>query len=103
MDHGKLHQLEAKLAHLEAERTLLLARLAALEGRPRPSRKRHPASRRNQHHADEHAAGPGGMSASPLERLHVLLSAVWLDLQEAHPRRVPEVEEALRILEGVMA
>lgn len=78
MDHGKLHQLEAKLAHLEAERTLLLARLAALEGRPRPSRK-------------------------CLERLHVLLSAVWLDLQEAHPRRVPEVEEALRILEGVMA
>lgn len=78
MDHTKLHQLEAKLAHLEAERALLLARLAALEGRPRPSRKR-------------------------LERLHALLSAVWLDLQEAHPRRVPEVEEALRILEGVMA
>ncbi|WP_018466046.1 hypothetical protein [Calidithermus timidus] len=87
MDHGKLHQLEAKLAHLEAERALLLARLAALEGRPRPSRKCHPASRRNQ----------------LLERLHVLLSALWLDLQEAHPQRVPEVEEALRILEGVMA
>lgn len=96
MDHGKLHHLEAKLAHLEAERTLLLARLAALEGRARPAEV---VESPFAHWANTSCSVP----RAHLERLQALLSAVWLDLQEIRPRRVQELEEALEILEGVLA
>ena len=88
MAHGKLHHLEANLAHLEAERTLLLARLAALEGRARPAEWENTSC---------------SVPRTHLERLQALLSAVWLELQEIRPRRVRELEEALEILEGVLA
>jgi len=77
-------ELTARVAHLEAEREKLLARLAYLQASARPGPRR------------------GVLSRSKAEELHALLSAVWLELNALHPARVPELDRALRLLEEAL-
>ncbi|WP_253711329.1 hypothetical protein [Thermus scotoductus] len=86
----KVEELEAHLAHLEAERQKLLARLAYLE-----------AQRLEARGAPGRGA-QGVLSRKEAEELHALLSAVWLDLTEVRPARVPDLDRALRLLERAL-
>lgn len=80
----ELDFLRRRVAELEAERQKLLARLAYLEARARDLPK------------------GGVLSREKAEELHGLLSAVWLELNEVHPGRVPELDRALRLLEEAL-
>ncbi|WP_018461184.1 MULTISPECIES: hypothetical protein [Thermus] len=80
----ELERLRRRVAELEAEREKLLARLAYLEALARPG------------------ARGGVLSRERALELHGLLSAVWLELNELHPARVPELDRALRILEEAL-
>lgn len=80
----ELDFLRRRVAELEAERQKLLARLAYLEARARDLPK------------------GGVLSREKAEELHGLLSAVWLELNEVHPGRVPELDRALRLLEDAL-
>lgn len=76
----ELEHLRRRVAELEAEREKLLARLAYLEALPRG----------------------GVLSRERALELHALLSAVWLDLNELRPVRVPDLDRALRLLEEAL-
>lgn len=80
----ELDFLRRRVAELEAERQKLLARLAYLEARARDLPK------------------GGVLSRERAEELHAILSAVWLELNEVHPGRVPELDRALRLLEDAL-
>ncbi|GAA6732661.1 hypothetical protein YIM73518_24250 [Thermus brockianus] len=80
----ELDFLRRRVAELEAERQKLLARLAYLEARARAFPK------------------GGVLSRERAEELHAILSAVWLELNEVHPGRVPELDRALRLLEEAL-
>lgn len=80
----ELDFLRRRVAELEAERQKLLARLAYLEARARDLPK------------------GGVLSREKAEELHGLLSAVWLELNEVRPGRVPELDRALRLLEEAL-
>lgn len=80
----ELDFLRRRVAELEAERQKLLARLAYLEARARDLPK------------------GGVLSREKAEELHGLLSAVWLELNEVHPGRVPDLDRALRLLEEAL-
>ncbi|GAA6756347.1 hypothetical protein Thermus77420_18230 [Thermus thalpophilus] len=80
----RVAELEARLSSVEAERQKLLARLAYLEARARDLPR------------------GGVLSREKAEELHGLLSAVWLDLNEIHPGRVPDLDRALRLLEEAL-
>jgi hypothetical protein len=88
----KVEELEAYLAHLEAERQKLLARLAYLE-----------AQRLEARGAPGGGGARGVLSRKEAEELHALLSAVWLDLNEVRPARVPDLDRALRLLERALS
>uniref|UniRef100_A0A7C5VGV4 Uncharacterized protein n=1 Tax=Thermus caliditerrae TaxID=1330700 RepID=A0A7C5VGV4_9DEIN len=74
-------ELEARVLSLEAERQKLLARLAYLEAQ---------------------TSSGGALSREKALELHALLSAVWLDLNEVRPGRVPDLDRALRLLEEAL-
>lgn len=80
----ELDFLRRRVAELEAERQKLLARLAYLEARARDLPK------------------GGVLSREKAEELHAILSAVWLELNEVRPGRVPELDRALRLLEEAL-
>jgi predicted nuclease with TOPRIM domain len=75
----RVAELEGKVARLEAERQKLLTRLAHRE-----------------------AQVQGVLTREEAQSLHALLSAVWLDLNELHPGRVPDLDRALRLLEEAL-
>ena len=76
-----------RVALLEAELARAQARIRYLEEERRL--------------ASDGKRGGGGVTlpSADFERLYDLLSAVWLDLQELHPRRVGDLHKALAILE----
>ena len=80
----ELDFLRRRVAELEAERQKLLARLAYLEARARDLPK------------------GGVLSREKAEELHAILSAVWLELNEVRPGRVPDLDRALRLLEEAL-
>ncbi|GAB5601479.1 hypothetical protein FJNA_00030 [Thermus sp. FJN-A] len=81
----ELEHLRRRVAELEAEREKLLARLAYLEAL-----------------AQSRSLSPSGLSRERALELHALLSAVWLDLNEVRPGRVPDLDRALRLLEEAL-